>query len=383
MDGMSLLEKIIAYQIKNEASDTHISSGDHPCVRIKGEIVRIVDIPQLSMEDTHKIYEAIIDILSQRSKNLAEYNKGELDTKGHTGFSFTMQNKRFRGNISKHNGGYYIVFRSIESEPIDLSVLGFDERAYNGLHRCLNKDAGIFIVTGATGSGKTTTLAAMIKEVNKRHSKNIITLEDPIEYEHKPIKSHVVQKEKGHDFYEFDEALRSILREDPDIVLVGEIRDRVTLELALELAETGHLVFGTLHTQSVVNTIGRMISMSNEKTLTRDKLANALIGIITQKLFKSPDGQRRIAWELLVSENGVANMIREGKEHQINGIIDTVEHSNSFNKCLERLYKKGLISEEKAKSLSLDEEHLHLKRGAEDEDRNVQKEKSDGNKFTF
>ncbi len=356
-----LVDQIIERLGEGGWSDLHFSPNNYPSARVKGEIVQFEDLKgKLSEEDTKEISDYLFSYLSERER---EVFKSKLfdDEYGHTGFSVTIKGKRFRVNVSRLGMGYHIVMRLLSTEPPDLNKLGFNQKTYDALNFVLNRREGLFLVVGPTGSGKSTTLASMIKEINERFPKHIITLEDPIEYLHPSRKSLVVQKELGRDFPNFQEGLHSALREDPDVILVGEIRDPKSFELCLKASETGHLVFATLHTQDTLATVNRLVALgSYNPNLTRDRLAQVLVGVIAQKLFLTPERKRRVCWEILIPDKGVKAQIRKNEIEQIRSMLDNIPMSQSFNKTIRELYAQGLVDEGTARSLSPDPNNLDL-----------------------
>ena len=299
-------------------------------------------------------------MLTRVSKTNREYIEVELKKEGSIGFGLEFHELgiKFRVNVSTQGEGYYIVMRRNEINPPRLNTLGFTEETLVGLKSITKKKAGIFLVVGMTGSGKSTTLASMIREINESYSKNIITLEDPIEYEHIPEKSLVVQKELGKDLKSFELGLKSALREDPDIILVGEIRDYKSLDLAMKAAETGHLVFSTLHTDNTISTIQRIVAMADNATLTQDRLSQTLLGVIAQRLEPTRDGKRIIVWEQLIINQAVRNNIKDSNLNEIKSQIDQLNMSQTFNKTLIQHYKNNKLTKEEILKMSTDRDSL-------------------------
>lgn len=356
-----LMGKLITITDTKDGSDIHISPNNKLYIRIKGKITPQEEVFQaaVSPQDTVGFYEYLKNTQDGDSK---KYIESELHRKGHIGFSVSLNGCRFRVNVAKNNGGYYIVMRIIKATPPALENLNFNKRTMEGLKFASTRGSGLFLVTGATGSGKSTTLAAIIRYINERAQKNIITLEDPIEYEHESIKCHVIQKELGRDMYDFKDGLKSALREDPDILLIGEIRDWHTLENALEASETGHLVFGTLHTNSAVDTIERLASMAPDgaESLIRQKLSGSLIGIIAQKLTLDRNEKRIPVWELLIKNPGIAAQIKEGQDAQIKAMLDNTEYSQSYNRTILQYWRGNRITRETAYDYAGDSRDLDL-----------------------
>jgi len=321
--------------IKNGASDVHFSSGMPPVLRIMGHL-RQVDIDPLDNADLVKVFHSL---LNERQMNyLQEHN--ELD------FAVELDGvSRFRVNFFQQMNGISGAFRIINSEIRTLQQL----RLPVVLEKILEKPKGLVLVTGPTGSGKSTTLASMIHEINIHKRGHIITIEDPIEYVHKPAKSLIHQREIGVHAEDFPAALRSALREDPDVILVGEMRDMVTINNALRAAETGHLVFSTLHTNSAADTIDRIINVfpGENQQQVRQLLASTLVAVISQRLVpKIRENDRVAVMEILMNTDAVRNLIREGKTHQIDSAIQTgAEHGmQNFSRSLIDLKKNNIIS---------------------------------------
>lgn len=364
---MSVQEKLslaVSQLLEKSGSDIHIPSDQPVSIRIHGQLTKLPI--QFSPEETKELYAYLKQkFLTGEQQRFADERFSSL---GHVGFSIEYEIssgriQRFRVNISRQGEGYYTVLREIKDNPPPLTTLGFTERALTGLRYVETRPAGLFLVVGSTGSGKSTTLASMIQEINEQRAVNIITLEDPIEYRHKPKLAQIVQKELGRDFPRFSEGLHSALREDPDIILVGEIRDPNSFELCLKAAETGHLVFATLHTNDAVTTIDRLVSMAGEnaKEYIRSRLSQVLLGVLAQRLAPRKDSKGRVlVYELFIANTSALNLIKEGKEEQIRALMDNLSFSNghslseSFNKNIIRLLKKGVITPETAKLITND-----------------------------
>ena len=295
------IAELLAFSVKNNASDLHISAGLPPMIRVDGDIRRI-NVPALDHKTVHGL---IYDIMNDKQrKDYEEFLE--------TDFSFEIPNlARFRVNAFNHNRGAGGVFRTIPSTILTLEELGCP-RTFKDI---ADQPRGLVLVTGPTGSGKSTTLAAMIDHVNNEKFEHILTVEDPIEFVHESKKCLVNQREVHRDTHGFNEALRSALREDPDIILVGEMRDLETIRLALTAAETGHLVFGTLHTSSAAKTIDRIIDVfpAAEKTMVRSMLSESLRAVISQTLLKKTGGGRIAAHEIMIGTPAIRNLIREDK----------------------------------------------------------------------
>ena len=304
------IQELLNFSVKSKASDMHLSAGMPPLIRVDGDI-RQIDVPALDHKTVHGL---IYEIMNDKQRK--NYEKDlECD------FSFEIPNlARFRVNAFVQNRGAGGVFRTIPSKILSMEQLGMGEV----FKKITETPRGLMCVTGPTGSGKSTTLAAMIDHINSNHYHHILTIEDPIEFVHTSKKSLINQREVHRDTLGFNEALRSALREDPDIILVGELRDLETIELALTAASTGHLVFGTLHTASAAKTVDRIIDVfpAEQQNKIRATLSESLKGVVAQNLFKRIDKKGRVAaLEILVFNTAVANLVREGKTHQIPGMI--------------------------------------------------------------
>ena len=343
MEGKELLDKLLRFIVENEASDLHISSGLAPRVRIHGEIVEIEseEIGIISFEIAETMCRALIP-------DDEEWN--EFLTSHEADFSYSIEDvARFRVNMFMQNRGYGIVFRVIPSKVLTLDTLGCPPAFKEMVH---NIKSGVVLVTGPTGSGKSTTLAAMINEINENSKEHILTIEDPIEFVHKPNQSLVNQREVGAHTGSFANALKAALREDPDVILVGEMRDLETIRLALTAAETGHLVFGTLHTSSAAKTMDRIIDVfpAAEKDMVRAMLSESLRVVISQQLLKRLDGGRIACHEILVTTPAIRNLIRENKVAQIYSSLQTgkADGMQTMDDAMEQLVDQQLISAEDA-----------------------------------
>ena len=341
---MQIKELLIKAKEK-DASDLHLNVGIPPVLRINGKLTRM-DLPELTSEITH---EMICSILSEKQK--AGFEKfGEYD------LSYELINiSRFRVNIFKHRRGEGAAFRLIPEKIKTLSELGLPSM----LSDFTEKDRGLVLVTGPTGSGKSTTLAALIDIINKKRYDNIITIEDPIEFIHSHKNCLVSQREIGSHTTSFASALRNALREDPDVILVGEMRDLETISMALTAAETGHLVFSTLHTISASETIERVIDVfpPHQQNQVRMQLAGSLLGVVAQTLLPVLDGKGRVpALEIMVANPAIKNLIREGKAYQISSTIQISKKDGmqSLDQSLKDLLMEGKISQEDALKKAVD-----------------------------
>ena len=305
----ALLERMVA----RNASDLHVTVGTPPAMRVHGALERYQDVPDLSPQDTHQM---LYRILSTEQQKLLEINR-QID------FAHSIPGlARFRVNVFFQRGTLGAAFRLIPADIKTLEELGIPTT----LHALTEKPRGLVLVTGPTGSGKSTTLAALIDEINRKRSEHILTIEDPVEFVHRHKRCIVNQREIGPDASSFAEALRAALREDPDVILLGEMRDLETISTAITAAETGHLVFATLHTQSAPSTVDRIIDAfpAAQQEQVRVQLAATLQGICTQALLPTPGGTGRVpALEILFPDDAVRNLIRQGKVEQVYSVMQT------------------------------------------------------------
>lgn len=349
------IEILLEEVVKKKASDLHIQVGLPPMLRIDGALIPVNGAEPLHEEGVEALIFAILD---EDQKQILLKDK-EFD------FSFAFGDLgRFRVNAFHERGNLAAALRLIPNEILSVEQLG--------LPPIVNKFAdyprGLVLVTGPTGSGKSTSLAALVHKINQERASHIITIEDPIEYTHKSIKSVVVQREVHYDTYSFSAALRSSLREDPDVVLIGEMRDLETISSAITIAETGHLVFATLHTNSASQSIDRMIDVfpPHQQPQIRSQLANILMAIVSQRLIPAIGGGRIAAAEILVATPAVRNIIREGKSHQLEAVIQTGAEfgMQSMDRTLVNLIHNGTISYEEARNYAVDLDELdRLMRG--------------------
>ncbi|MBL4569700.1 MAG: type IV pilus twitching motility protein PilT [Alcanivorax sp.] len=333
------ITELLAFSAKNGASDLHLSSGLPPMIRVDGDVRRI-NLPAMEHKEVHAL---IYDIMNDKQrKDFEEFFE--------TDFSFEVPGvARFRVNAFNHNRGAGAVFRTIPSKVLTMEDLGMGKV----FQKISEMPRGIVLVTGPTGSGKSTTLAAMIDYINDSRYEHILTIEDPIEFVHESKKCLVNQREVHRDTLGFAEALRSALREDPDIILVGEMRDLETIRLALTAAETGHLVFGTLHTTSAAKTIDRVVDVfpAEEKSMVRSMLSESLQAVVSQTLMKKNGGGRVAAHEIMIGTPAIRNLIREDKVAQMYSAIQTggALGMQTLDQCLQGLVQKGLVSREVAR----------------------------------
>lgn len=338
------ITELLAFSVKNKASDLHLSAGLPPIIRVDGEM-RKLNIPALEHKEVHAL---IFEIMNDKQRKEYEENL-------ETDFSFEVKDlSRFRVNAFVQNRGAAAVLRTIPSDILSLDDLG----APQIFKDIINQPTGIVLVTGATGSGKSTTLAAMIDHINSTKREHILTIEDPIEFVHENKLCVLNQREVHRDTHSFNNALRSALREDPDIILVGELRDLETIRLAISAAETGHLVFGTLHTNSAPKTIDRLIDVfpAAEKSMIRSMLSESLRAVISQTLLKKVGGGRVAAHEIMLGIPAIRNLIREDKVPQMYSVIQTGQSHGmqTMDQCLQKLVAQGQITAQDAASKSID-----------------------------
>jgi len=336
---MAQIDELFKIMIQQEASDLHITSGEPPFFRIHGDMVR----SQHKALTNDELKALIFEFLTERQRNNFAKN-WELDC------SYSLEGYgRFRCNIFMQRRGLGAVFRAIPSKVLTLDDLGLPL----SLTEMTNVKKGLIVVTGATGSGKSTTLAAMIDHINTNQTKHILTVEDPIEFVHQSKNSLINQREVFSHTQSFTNALRAGLREDPDVILVGEMRDLETIQLAITAAETGHLVLGTLHTNTAVRTVDRIVDVfpEGQQQQIQTMLAESLRGVIAQNLLKRADGSGRVAaLEVLINNHAVANLIREGKTFQIPSAMQTGRADGMFtmHDSVQGFMNKGVISNQEA-----------------------------------
>ena len=343
------IAELLAFVVKNKASDLHLSAGLPPMIRVHGDIRRI-NLPAMDHTEVHGM---IYDIMNDGQRKHYEENL-ECD------FSFAIPNlARFRVNAFVHNRGAGSVMRTIPSKILSLEELKcpkiFEELA--------DQPRGVVLVTGPTGSGKSTTLAAMVNHKNEIEYGHILTVEDPIEFVHESKKCLVNQREVGPHTLSFQNALRSALREDPDVILVGEMRDLETIRLALSAAETGHLVFGTLHTSSAAKTIDRIVDVfpAAEKDMVRSMLSESIRAIISQTLLKTKDGAGRVAaHEIMIGTPAIRNLIRENKIAQMYSSIQTGQQfgMQTLDQNLTDLVKRNIVSSAEARTKAANKDNF-------------------------
>jgi twitching motility protein PilT len=343
------IAELLAFVVKNKASDLHLSSGLPPMIRVHGDVRRI-NLPSMEHKDVHAM---VYDIMNDGQRKFYEENL-ECD------FSFAIPNlARFRVNAFVQHRGAGAVFRTIPSKVLSLEDLRFPKI----FQEVADNPRGLVLVTGPTGSGKSTTLAAMINYINDSEHGHVLTVEDPIEFVHESRKCLINQREVGPHTLSFSNALRSALREDPDVILVGEMRDLETIRLAMTAAETGHLVFGTLHTSSAAKTIDRIIDVfpAEEKEMVRAMLSESLRAVISQTLLKTKDGSGRVAaHEIMLGTPAIRNLIRENKVAQMYSAIQTGQQlgMQTLDQHLQDLVRRNVVAIEEARARAANRENI-------------------------
>jgi twitching motility protein PilT len=337
------ITELLAFGVDQGASDCHLSAGEPPMIRIHGDLKKL-DHPPMTREEVHNL---VYDIMGDAQRKTFEETH-ECD------FSFEMgELARFRVNVFLQRKGEGAVFRTIPTKIQTLDELGMPSI----LRQLCDKEKGLILVTGPTGSGKSTTLAGMIDHLNNTFEGHILTIEDPVEFVHQSKKCLVNQRELGPHTHSFANALRAALREDPDAILVGEMRDLETIQLALTAAETGHIVFGTLHTSSAPKTVDRVIDVfpPSQQAQIRAQFAESIEAVITQTLLKKKGGGRTAALEIMTGTTAVRNLIREGKIHQIPGTmqVSQKEGMQTMDMALINLVSRGVVSKEEAQAKSM------------------------------
>ncbi len=337
------ITELLAFGVEQGASDCHLSSGEPAMLRVDGDLKKL-DHPPLTKEQVHNL---VYDIMTDAQRKVFEESH-ECD------FSFELGSvARFRVNVFMQKKGEGAVFRTIPTKILTLEQLGMPPI----LKSLCDKEKGLILVTGPTGSGKSTTLAAMIDYLNETFEGHILTVEDPIEFVHLSKKCLVNQRELGPHTHSFSNALRAALREDPDAILVGEMRDLETIQLALTAAETGHIVFGTLHTSSAPKTVDRVIDVfpPSQQAQIRAQFAESIEAVITQTLLKSKSGGRVAALEIMTGTTAIRNLVREGKIHQIPGTMQVSQKDGmqTMDMALQNLVARGVVTKEEAQSKSM------------------------------
>ena len=343
------LDDILTIAIQMNASDLHLLAGNPPAVRVSSDIVEL-ELPKLSSNDVKQL--TLSNLTNRQIKSFQE--KLELD------FSYSLaETSRFRGNLMIQKGTISAVYRIVPFEIPEMSELSLPPC----VRTLCNESRGLILVTGPTGMGKSTTMASMINYINETKKVNIVTIEDPIEFLHQNKNSFIRQREVGFDTYSFSNALIHVLRHDPDIILVGEMRDLDSISIALTAAETGHLVISTLHTQTAPLSINRIIDVfsAEKREQIRNQLANSLKGIISQQLLPQKNTSRKaLATEILLEASAVKNLIREQKEHQLYTVMQTNKNlgMHTMDSSICKLFKNGTITEETAFNYCIDKTEL-------------------------
>ena len=342
---MSIVE-LLKMAHRNKASDVHITVGVPPVIRVNGKLIHVDNVDNLMPDDTEKI---AYELLTEKQIEILK-DKGEID------FSYAIGGVgRFRVNVYSQRGSYSVAIRPIPLDIPSAKELGLPDI----LTQLADRKRGLILVTGPTGSGKSTTLATMIDHINDTRRCHVLTLEDPIEYLHRHKSSIINQREIGYDTSSYNTALRAALRQDPDVILIGEMRDLETISIAVTAAETGHLVLATLHTIGAVSTVDRVIDVfpAEQQQQVRVQLGSVLQGVVSQQLVRRADGSGRIgAFEIMICNQAVRNLIREGKSHQLMSSIQTGRKIGmmSMDTSLVELYKKGYITVDEAMAHSVD-----------------------------
>jgi twitching motility protein PilT len=345
------MNDLLELVVDQKCSDIHLQVGAPPTLRMRGSMTPI-DGPNLTPEDTEKLMLSITPDLHVQNVKLH----------GGTDFGFAYLDKaRFRVSVLKAKGNYGLVLRQIPNQLFDLRQIGLPDKIKELLYR----PRGLFLVTGPTGSGKSTTLASMVNYINENRDGHIITIEDPIEYYHNHKRCIVTQREVGQDVPSFSEAIRRALRQDPDVILVGELRDLETIEAAISAAETGHLVFGTLHTNSAAKTVDRIVDAfpANMKEMIRTQLSTSIIAVVSQSLCKKNGGGRIAAYEIMVNTSSIASLIRDNKTFRIPSDIQTGAHLGmiTLDTHLMSLVNKEQIDPDEAVEKAQDPEGMRNK----------------------
>ncbi|MCW6012779.1 type IV pilus twitching motility protein PilT [Serratia marcescens] len=330
------IDEFVALSVKHNASDLHLCAGHPPMLRIDGELQPLAAAPTLTAQGAQALCDGLLN--AQQRESLRRL--GQVDLALHR-----PSGERLRANVFQQSAGISLALRRIAGQSPSLAELA----APAIVPALLRRADGLILVTGATGSGKSTTLAAMIDEINRHQPRHVLTLEDPIEFQHRSRRSLIQQREIGRDSHSFDAALRAALREDPDVILLGELRDIATIRLALTAAETGHLVLATLHTRSAPQAVERLVDVfpAEEKPYVRAQLAGSLQAVIAQKLMRRPGGGRVAIFEVLTATAAVSNLIREGKTHQLASVLQTGAQSGmqTFEQGLQQRIDAGVLGE--------------------------------------
>ncbi len=351
MSAQQRINELLAIVAQQDASDLHLVVGSYPVIRVDGRLLPLSQESILTVDDT----KALSDTL------LTDVQKKTLADSGSVDFSYNFENKaRFRTNIYFQKGRISIAMRLIPAKIRSLEELNISDKLYDFTERT----QGLVLMTGPVGHGKSTTLAALVDRVNQTRAAHILTIEDPIEYVHTHKKSIVNQREIGQDARNFAEALRAALREDVNVILVGEMRDLETIQTVMTAAETGHLIFATLHTNDAAQTVDRIVDVfpSHQQNQIRAQLANVLLGVVSQRLLPQIGGGRMPATEIMIKNHAVENLIRENKSYQIDTVIETSmqEGMISLDKALADLVVRGLVTVEDALMYAKNREYLNV-----------------------
>jgi len=348
MDYEGFINKVVQMVVQQEGSDIHLAENRYPSIRVNGSLISLNNLPLLGKNDVDELFDIF----------LSDVKKTEFSKRKEVDFSYQHSEGRFRGNGFIQQGKQGIVLRLIPERIKTLQELNIPKR----LEDFADMKQGFFLVVGPVGQGKTTTLAALVDKINTERAEHIITIEDPIEYLYKEKKSIVDQREVGLDTEDFNTALISTLRQDVDVILVGEMRDQATMAAALTAAETGHLVFSTLHTNNASQTIDRIIDTfpAGQQNQIRLQLASVLTGVFSQRLIPRISGGMIPAFELMINNNAVSNLIREARTHEIDTVIETGSESGmiDMNRSLAELVRRGEISLDDARTQSLNPQTL-------------------------
>lgn len=332
------IKKIFKKAVAEKASDLHLVVGLTPIIRKEGELFKLKQEAKVTNGELKKEVNSIIN----------EIQKERFESRYDLDFSYSQEGARFRVNIYKEKGNFCLAARIIPEREPGLEEIGMPDFSTD----LLNSDKGLILVTGPTGCGKSTTLAAMINYINENRKKNIITLEDPVEFVFKPKKSIITQRQLGTDMISFESGLKHVLRQDPGVIMVGEMRDLETIATTITLAETGHLVLATLHTYNAAQTVDRIIDIfpSHQQNQIRSQVASTLKAVFSQRLIPRIDGGRVAAREIMIRNTAISNLIRENKISQIRSVLETSREDGmvTLDSEIKRLYKEGIISQEEA-----------------------------------
>ncbi len=345
------IKDYLAVAAQQGASDLHVAVGRHPTIRIDGKLIPLSQEPMLTPDDTAAMGDFLMD----------DVRKKEFESDGQVDFAYNFEDRvRFRVNVFYQQGHTGIVMRVINSKIRTLEELDISPIVYE----FSNFSQGLFLVTGPVGHGKSTTLAALIEHINQTKEHHIVTIEDPIEYIYTPNRCIINQREIGEDTHDFPAALRAALREDTNVILLGELRDLETISTAITAAETGHLIFATLHTNDSAQTIDRIVDSfpAHQQNQVRSQLASVLIGVLSQRLLPRTDGGRVPVVEIMIKNHAIENLIRENKTYQIDTVIDTSQKDGmiSLDKSLANLVKRGVVRVDYAMTYAKNRDYLRM-----------------------